>query len=119
MKFSVPSLALLVFVAPALAQVVPGSVDINYHSGYDRYQGRGGECTTSKAPEKDVTSINISAFAPGPVTCDFYTFVAYYPKLRSKLIRPGERTVMETSTVSQLREESRGNSSASHSKLVA
>ncbi|KAJ5325132.1 uncharacterized protein N7506_008234 [Penicillium brevicompactum] len=77
MKFSIPSLALAALVAPTLAQVVPGSVDINYHSGYDRYQGRGGECSTSKAPEKDVTSINISAFAPGPVTCDFYTFGAH------------------------------------------
>ncbi|KAJ5340103.1 hypothetical protein N7452_006831 [Penicillium brevicompactum] len=89
MKFSIPSLALVALVAPTLAQVVPGSVDINYHSGYDRYQGRGGECSTSKAPEKDVTSINISAFAPGPVTCDFYTLVSFCSPFQQMLMQPG------------------------------
>lgn len=69
--------------------------------------------------EKDVTSINISAFAPGPVTCDFYTFVSFCSPFRQTLIQPGGRTAMETSTVSLPREESRGNNSASHSKLVA
>ena len=68
--------------------------------------------------EKDVTSINISAFAPGPVTCDFYTLVSFCSQFRQMLMQPGGRTAMETSTVSRPREESRGNNSASHSKLV-
>lgn len=75
--------------------------------------------TNQHNSEKDVTSINISAFAPGTVTCDFYTLVAFPSRLRSKLIQTGEPTAMETSTLSKLREESRVSSSASHSKLVA
>ncbi|CAG7917527.1 unnamed protein product [Penicillium olsonii] len=72
MKFSIPALALLASITPALADYAPGEVYIKSELRSDRYVPKLHQCENTLAPEIKVTEIEVYTFGPKGVACEFF-----------------------------------------------